>query len=149
MDTLARRWEGKAQFVFVYGKEPHPHWTDHLIPYLDQTGDQAERATRARAFCDAMGGSVRRFLVDEDGPDHLGAVQSLYGGQQRVVVVDTQGQIVFSKAGEVVPEVETCLQGMIPAPSRLGDPLALPPWGRAVAWRPPVMNSATPQRLAN
>jgi hypothetical protein len=113
----------------VYGKEYHPNQPpsptslgSRVIPTLDEPGDQAGRARRARAFIEEMGGSVRRFLLDADAPGPGGAVQQLYGAGAvaRIVVVDTQGQVAFSKTGLVVPELEKCLQGMLAAPAPPG-----------------------------
>jgi hypothetical protein len=126
MEALATQWQGKAQFVFVYGMEHHPN-TDDLplplpdsrpIPVLDQPANQAARIARTRAFLKEMGGSTRRFLVDEDTRTGSKA-EELYGAGRsaRVVVVDTRGQIAFYKSEVVVSELEKCLRSLTSTPA--------------------------------
>jgi hypothetical protein len=101
MEALAKKLQGKVQFVFIYGQEHHPNQEmDGFpgskikvhIPALPPTLTRDEREQRAREFRGLRKGGVRRFLIDEDedGGEGPGKVQCLYKAQRaaRIVVID-------------------------------------------------------------
>ena len=100
MDDLARRDEGKAEFLFIYCREAHPDeagmrmlTSQEELPVLPQTREGEDRARRARLYCSAKQPRAC-VLVDVDGP---GSVQNLYGGgQNQVIVIDATGHIADS-----------------------------------------------------
>ncbi len=101
MDDLARKDEGKAEFLFIYCREAHPDQAGmrmltnkEELPVLPQTQEREDRARRARSYCSAKQPTAR-VLVDVDGP---GSVQDLYGGgQNQVIVIDASGRIALKQ----------------------------------------------------
>jgi hypothetical protein len=96
-EALARKYQGRAQFVFVYSQEAHsdaPALSTAAGAFSGPTRTWAERAERARAFHKAHQ-SGRRILVDEDGER---SASRQYGGRSNhLVVVGTDGRIVFKQ----------------------------------------------------
>src|SRR5207248_392486 len=100
MEDVAKKYEGRAEFLFVYCKEAHPDQPTVLpgdgapLPALPQTRTWDERAGRAKSYCSAKQPTAR-VLVDVDGPD---GVQGLYGGgQNQVVFIDGRGRIALKQ----------------------------------------------------
>jgi hypothetical protein len=133
MEALAKKYRGRARFVFVYTQEHHanraflppPQMGLQPIPTLDRTADRFERTQRARDFRTLMHGRVRPILVDEDDEEGFTRVQNAYDARYaaRLVVVDQHGMIALDKIEGMGAEsavVEECLRKL------LGDPLASP-----------------------
>lgn len=101
MEDLAKRYAGKAEFVFVYCKEAHPDMVGMRlpgggkeVPTIPQTNTREERAPRAEAYCSASQPTAR-VLVDEEGPS---SVQKRYGCEwNEAFVIDTEGRVVLKQ----------------------------------------------------
>ena len=127
---LAKKLQGKVQFVFVYTQEIHPNQPMaalpgspvEVIPMLSSTRNRAEREQRALEFCHSMKGGIRRILVDEDGDGKWGhtRVQCLYhmrnfGGRNFVIDRDRRVAAVATidllcqQLSEVFPELASDL----------------------------------------
>jgi len=137
MEALAKKLQGKVQFVFIYGQEHHPNQElDGLpgsrikvnIPALPPTRNRAEREQRAREFRRRMKGEVRRFLIDEDedGGSGFGKVQHLYKAQlaARIVAINHDRHLI-TVAGAIdlqnrLPELFPELVSAEPRPSGSG-----------------------------
>jgi thiol-disulfide isomerase/thioredoxin len=94
MKTLARKYEGKIEFVIIYCREAHPEMRSMEatgdLPVLDQTNNREERADRATRFGREMK-VPQRILVDEDGED---SIQQRYGElPNQTIVVDVTGVV--------------------------------------------------------
>jgi hypothetical protein len=102
---VARKYRGRAEFVFVYCSEAHPDTTGPPAADLEhaeldeslclpQTATWQERAERAAWFARRTH-SARRILVDEFGEDSI--QQKYRGSLDLTVVIDVQGRIAFKK----------------------------------------------------
>jgi hypothetical protein len=110
LDEVIQKYEGKVEFLFVYGPEvaPEPDGPTQIgpdnfrnlipefkdIPPLVQTRSWGERAKRAALFAQKTK-TLRHILVDIDG-DH--SVSEIYeAGHIQTVVVDLHGRIVLRR----------------------------------------------------
>ena len=100
MDSLADAYEGRVEFLFVYGAEAHPG--GRLPPGLPgtretrrQAATQAERRAAARVFRDALR-VRRRVLVDALGEGVRERLLPLKWLFNPVVVVGADGRIVYA-----------------------------------------------------
>jgi thiol-disulfide isomerase/thioredoxin len=96
MKSLARKYNGKVEFVIVYCKEAHPgmkmkSMTGHGdLPVLEQTNSFQERVERAARFGREMK-IPQRILVDEDGEN---SIQEMYSDlPNQTIVVDVSGVV--------------------------------------------------------
>jgi hypothetical protein len=121
MEDLAKKYQGRAQFLFIYGREAHADSSQtlasfqaegHLFPdSLRQTQDRTERAEYAAYFRRQMKGGVRRILVDEDGENN---VQAKYlAGVRLLVLVDRNQRIVLSSQYLPLPLLDETLQRLL------------------------------------
>jgi hypothetical protein len=116
LDRLVKNYEGRAEFLFLYGAEAVPEaevldapGPDHFralvpeytdLPPLTQTHTWAERARRAALFAEKTK-TLRRVLVDEVGEK---SVSRLYGaGHLLTVVVDLRGRVALRRES-ITPE---------------------------------------------
>jgi thiol-disulfide isomerase/thioredoxin len=96
-EALAKKYQGKVDFVFVYCQEFHPDapagsTVGATVEGPTRTWD--ERAARAKAFRDSQA-SARRVLVDEDGTRSVGEI---YGNRPNpLIVVGPDGQIILKQ----------------------------------------------------
>jgi len=87
MDQLARDYEGKAHFLFIYAREAHPD----RFPEWPAHKSYQQKLTHGRALKQRFD-SPRTFLVD----DLDGAVHRLYSGRPNMSwVIDHTGRIAF------------------------------------------------------
>jgi hypothetical protein len=97
METVAKKYKGKAEFVFVYCREAHPDRpvkspASKYGKRINQARTAAERMETAQLFCQDMK-MTRRILVDEFGDK---SVQRLYGGMPNpTMVVDVDGKLAL------------------------------------------------------
>ena len=120
MDALARKYEGQAEFLFVYCREAHPNQPGmqplmgkEELPVLPQTQQGEDRAGRARSYC-SVKQPTARVLVDVDG---AGSVQDLYGGgQNQVIVIDAAGRVALKQTTARVDELDAFLRTYGSAP---------------------------------
>lgn len=96
-EELARKYQGKVDFLFVYGQETHPDAPAGTTLAGDISGPTRsweERAARARKFRDYQQ-SIRNVLVDEDGARSVGET---YGCRPNpLIVVGTDGRILLKQ----------------------------------------------------
>ena len=141
MEALAKRHQGRAQFLFIYGQEAHADSERTLASFqaegcpfpesLRQAQSRAERAEYAACFRQRMEGGVRRILVDEDGQNN---VEDQYlAGIRLLVLVDRHQRIVLSGTYVAVPLLEETLQRRLQEDSP-GQPASA---GRPAASAPP------------
>ena len=94
MDKLATKYQGQAEFIFVYGSEAHPTWDDVKGKPVG-TGFE-DRLAVAHSLRD-NGKVKRRILLDEL---LLSSVrESILSGvslDNPIVVVDAHGKIVYA-----------------------------------------------------
>jgi hypothetical protein len=111
-ETLARRFQQRAEFLFVYCHEAHPDTGFGTIvvtqgPAPPQTYTWQQRADRARWF-QAQQKMNRHVLIDEDGER---SVQNLYGGRDnQMIVVDSHGNIALKLPQANTRRLEEFLQ---------------------------------------
>jgi hypothetical protein len=128
MNALARKYQDKAEFLYVYGRESHlEKFADLLVeakaalpgkaPKLGMSANWEDCAERARFFKKHWG-ITRRVLVDLYGPENVlirfnrasehPAVEATI-----VFVVDRQGRLVFRREMEpgAVEALDEFLQG--------------------------------------
>ena len=112
MKTLARKYDGKIEFVIIYCREAHPGMKMKSmggvgdLPLLEQTNNREERAERAARFGREMK-IPQRILVDEDGDD---SIQQRYGEwPNQTIVVDVTG-VVRSMANTNPWKLDSFLQ---------------------------------------
>lgn len=120
MEDLARKYSGKAHFLFVYGREAHPDQPGMMLPgrreeapVLSETSTWEERAGRARSYCSARQPTAR-VLIDMDGPDNLH--DRYNAGANSVVVIDGGGRVALRQALARPDELDECLKGLLSAP---------------------------------
>jgi hypothetical protein len=110
MEELAKKYRGKAEFLFVYCREAHPEGdpgsstrTKDNQP-IKQAMTVAQRKATAWLFCNDMKMN-RRILVDEFDDQ---SAQRRYGGMQDpTIVIDVDGKIALKMAwtdGELADE---------------------------------------------
>jgi hypothetical protein len=96
LDTLAREYQGKVQFWFVYANEAHPghgevtsssYGTCRMLPQVRDYDDRSEHARLFRSTRKPR----RRILVDEDGADSVAVRYGIRG--HGIVAVDARGRI--------------------------------------------------------
>jgi thiol-disulfide isomerase/thioredoxin len=115
MKSLARKYDGKVEFVIVYCKEAHPGMKMKSmtgqgdLPILEQTNNRQERVERAARFGREMK-IPQRILVDEDGEN---SIQEMYSDlPNQTIVVDVNG-VVRSMGSTDPRNVELLLQGIL------------------------------------
>jgi cytochrome oxidase Cu insertion factor (SCO1/SenC/PrrC family) len=96
LDELAHKYQGKAEFLFVYGNEDHPgdggstSTSYGVIHTQPQVRDWQDRQEHARQFREEMH-VQRRVLVDEDGTR---SVVGRYGRHlSAVILVSARGHV--------------------------------------------------------
>ncbi len=101
MEAVARKYQAKAEFLFIYCREAHPDGDPKVKTRtkknqpIKQAQTIAERKAMAQQFCADMK-LARRILVDEF---EQGGVQRQYGGRANpTVVVDLDGAIALKMA---------------------------------------------------
>jgi hypothetical protein len=108
LDKVIQEYQGKAEFLFVYGRETAPEPDGPLeikdsnfrklirefadLPPLVQTRTWEERAKRAALFAQKTK-TLCHILVDDDGKDSVS--QRYQAGHLLTVVVDLQGRIAL------------------------------------------------------
>jgi hypothetical protein len=100
-EDLARKYQNKADFYFVYTREAHPGkpfgslaMSPNAPPAYDQTHNWKERAERAELFSKQKHVS-RPILVDEDGG---ASVLGMYGDRDNeLIVIDASGRIALKQ----------------------------------------------------
>jgi thiol-disulfide isomerase/thioredoxin len=120
MDELARKYKGKAEFLFIYCKEAHPDQPGgrtldgkEELPALPQTHGGEERARRAESYC-SLKQPAAHVLVDVDGP---GSVQDLYGGgQNQLVMIDERGRVALKQTTANPHQLDEFLKGRLAGP---------------------------------
>jgi len=100
METLARKYRGRVDFLFVYCREAHPDGDPRVKTRtkknepIKQPKSIEERKRIARQFCADMKMS-RRILVD----GFTDSVQRKYGGRPNpTIVLDVDGKIALNMA---------------------------------------------------
>jgi hypothetical protein len=99
MEQVAKKYQFKATFLFVYCREAHPEdgsggFRGHTRQgqTIPQARTVAERRKTARQFCDDMK-AARRILLDDFGNT---SAQRRYGGLPNpTVVVDVDGKLAL------------------------------------------------------
>jgi hypothetical protein len=105
MEAMAKKYRGKAEFVFVYCRETHPLEEGGIgsryfnrdsadIPLLPQTHSRAERVKQAEFFRRKTK-TQRRILVDEDGQHSVLPSFGLNARAPATLVVERGGRIGF------------------------------------------------------
>lgn len=102
MEATAKKYQGKAEFLFVYCREAHPEGDPRVKARtkkgeaIKQAQTPAERKATAQQFCEDMK-ATRRIVLDEFAPQQ--SAQRLYGGLPNpTVVVDVEGKIALKMA---------------------------------------------------
>jgi hypothetical protein len=123
LDKVIEKYEGRAEFLFVYGPEVAPETElpttlgeDNFrnlvpefrdLPLLVQTLGWAARAKRAALFARKTK-TLRRMLVVEDGAT---SVSRLYGvGHLLTVVVDVWGRVALRRVNIPPENLDESLQ---------------------------------------
>jgi hypothetical protein len=123
LNDVIKKYEGKAEFLFVYGPEINPEPDGPLeigpdnfrnripdfedLPPLVQTGSWDERAKRAALFAQRTK-TLRHMLVDEDGDR---SVSHLYEADHlQTIVVGLDGRIALRRTTIPVKNLDDFLQ---------------------------------------
>jgi hypothetical protein len=118
-DEVAAKYQDRAEFRFVYGREAHPGKPFGSLamgsdppPEYELTTTWEERAERASEFSKQKR-LARPILVDEDGD---ASVQRLYGGRDnQVIVIGVDGRVAFKQPRADARALDAFLAGYLPA----------------------------------
>jgi hypothetical protein len=130
METLARKYHGRAQFIFIYGRESHPEGLANAAAKaarLEQTPDLplstswADCAKRAAFFRDAIH-MTRLVLVDEYGANnvhqHFGGCELPQVNASIISVVDSRGVLIYHSANMPAAPLASFLDSYLARRSR-------------------------------
>jgi hypothetical protein len=122
LDVVIKKYEGRVEFLFIYGEEAAPEPKDPKIgpksfrslipefrdlPPLIQTHSWEERAERAALFANKTK-TLRYVLVDEDGANSVCSRYEVHHLQ--TVVVDLQGRIALRRMTIPAKDLDDFLQ---------------------------------------
>jgi hypothetical protein len=146
MDAVARKYQGRVEFLFIYVRESHP---DQGLPSAGKPRDRTpirqpatleERTALARRFCEEMR-VTRRILVDDFGQR---SVQRAYGGRDNpTIVLDRDGIVALKMQWTKGDLLDGFLQKFLAAGGKADRALA-----EAVAFRGPGYDPLSPKRMA-
>ena len=99
MEDLVKKYEGKANFLFIYVREAHP---GELIP---EHGTYEQKVAQAKMLADR--GNTRQIVVD----DVNGEVHRQYGGLPNMSwVLDHTGRVAYKASWTDSVDIDVALE---------------------------------------
>ena len=99
MEDLVKKYEGKANFLFIYVREAHP---GELIPEHE---NYEQKVAQAKMLADR--GNTRQIVVD----DVNGEVHRQYGGlPNRSWIIDHTGRVAYKASWTDSVDIDTALE---------------------------------------